>query len=151
MGESELYFIDTNIFLRTLVLENPQITRESAAVLMLIKNGAIKAYTNDLVIAEINWVLRQVYLTSKEQRIKSIKGIIKLKNLKIVTETDFLLGLNLYEQYNIKFIDALIATNRLIQKRQAIIVSYDKDFDKIKGIKRLEPKQILKNNFKKYG
>jgi predicted nucleic acid-binding protein len=147
MGESELYFIDTNIFLRTLVLENPQMTRESAAVLRLIKNGVIKAYTNDLVIAEINWVLRQVYLTSKEQRIKSIKGIIKLKNLKIVTETDFLLGLNLYEQYNIKFIDALIAANRLIQKRQAIIVSYNKDFDKIKGIKRLEPKQILK----KYG
>ena len=144
MGESELYFIDTNIFLRTLVLENPQMTRESTAVLMLIKNGAIKACTNNLVIAEINWVLRQVYLTSKEQRIKSIKGIIKLKNLKIVTETDFLLGLNLYEQYNIKFIDALIAANRLIQKRQAIIVSYDKDFDKIKGIKRLEPKQILK-------
>ena len=114
---------------------------------MLIKNGAIKACTNNLVIAEINWVLRQVYLTSKEQRIKSIKGIIKLKNLKIVTETDFLLGLNLYEQYNIKFIDALIAANRLIQKRQAIIVSYNKDFDKIKGIKRLEPKQILK----KYG
>ena len=147
MGESELYFIDTNIFLRTLVLENPQITQESAAVLMLIKNGAIKAYTNNLVIAEINWVLRQVYLTSKEQRIKSIKGIIKLKNLKITTETDFLLGLDLYEQYNIKFIDALIAANRLIQKQQAIIVSYDKDFDKIKGAKRLEPKQILK----KYG
>ena len=41
-----------------------------------------------------------------------------------------------------KFIDALIASHKSIQEEAAVIVSYDKDFDKL-GILRKEPKDII--------
>jgi predicted nucleic acid-binding protein len=144
MAESKIYFIDTNIFLRALILEDEQMTRRSTDFLSLVKQGKIKACLNDLVLAEVNWVLRQVYSVSKERRIKSIKGIIGLKNLKVVSGINFLFALDLYEQFNIKFIDALIAASDPVQKKKAVIVSYDKDFDKIKSVKRLSPDQVLK-------
>lgn len=143
MSESKIYLIDTNIFLRVLVKESEVIFKECLAVMELIKEGQITAFVNSLILAEINWVLNRVYKSPKEERIKYFKSILKLKNLKISENCDFLTGIHLYEKYNVKFIDALIAANHLIQKNNAIIISYDKDFDKL-GVKRVEPKKIIK-------
>ncbi len=147
LADFNIFFIDTNIFLRVLVRENEKVLAECLAFLELVKNNKIAAYTNSLVLAEIDWVMESVYKIKKESVIEDLKSIVKLKGLRFYEECDYLLAVQLYEQYNIKFIDALIAANRLIQKQQAIIVSYDKDFNKIKGVKKMEPKQVLK----KYG
>ncbi len=144
MEDSKIYFIDTNIFLRVLVRENETILKECVAVLELIKNGIIKAFTCNLVLAEIDWVMERIYKISKKEVVKDLKSITKLKNLKFYDDNDALLGIYLYEKHNVKFIDGLIAANHLIQKNNAIIISYDKDFDKL-GIKRIEPKKLLKS------
>jgi predicted nucleic acid-binding protein len=56
---------------------------------------------------------------------------------------DVSLAIEFYKNYNIKFIDALIASNPKIFKKEITIISYDKDFDKI-NVLRKEPKEILK-------
>jgi predicted nucleic-acid-binding protein len=142
MNESKLYFIDTNIFLRVLVQENKTSFEDCFKILEMIKYGEIKAFTNSLVLAEINWVLSGLYKFSKEKTVEAIRSILNLKNLKIIDKSEPQEGINLYEKNKVKFIDALIAANDLILKKEAKIISYDKDFDKM-GVVRIEPRKII--------
>jgi len=137
-----VYFIDTNIFIRVLVKDDEKLFQDCKKLLSLVREGKIKAFTSTLVLTEVDWVLEGYYQFEKEKAIKGLKGILKLKNLKFVDKFDFLLAIEIYEKYPIKFIDALIASNPQIFKKEAIVVSYDKDFDKI-GVKRMEPGKIV--------
>lgn len=141
MKDSNLYFIDTNIFLRVLIKENELAFNQSYKILELVKSGEIKAFTSSLVLAEINFVLGKIYKFTKKEIIKSLKSILNLKNLKISDKGNISAGIFLYENHNVKFIDTLIAANDVILKSKAKIISYDKDFDKL-GLERVEPSQI---------
>jgi predicted nucleic acid-binding protein len=137
-----VYFIDTNIFIRVLVKDNERFFQDCKKLLTLISKGKINAFTSALVLSEVNWVLEGYYQFEKEKVIEGLRGILKLKNLKFVEKFGLPLAVKLYEKYSVKFIDALIASNPKIYKKETIVVSYDKDFDKI-GIKRKEPLQII--------
>ena len=136
------YFIDTNIFIRVLELEDKRIFNECSKILNLVKDSKIKAYIPTSALAEIAWVLDSAYNEPKSKISKSIDGIIKLNNLKIRDEFDLSKTVNLFANNSVKFIDALIASNPEIQSKQTIVISYDKDFDKL-GVIRKEPSQII--------
>lgn len=80
---------------------------------------------------------------------RAIKGILHLNNLKIRENFRLSLALEIYETHSIKFIDALIASHPQIQNQEMIVVSYDRDFDKLKIIRK-EPKEIIKNFYENY-
>lgn len=137
------YFVDSNIFLRPIVKDDLEKVKECERFFEEIKEGKIKVFTSNLVLAEIVWVGSSLYKIKKDEIIKALKGILDFRNLKIVNNFDSRLGVEIYEKFPVKFIDALIASNPLIFQKKVIVVSYDKDFDKI-GIKRKEPKEIIK-------
>lgn len=137
------YFIDTNIFLRVLIKEDERSFRECSQFLNLVRQKKIEAFTSPLVFAEIDWVIESFYKFERQEAIKSLDSILKLKGLKITNGINISLTIEFYKRYNIKFIDALIASISKIAKREMTIVSYDEDFDKLK-VKKLEPKQVLK-------
>lgn len=135
------YFIDTNIFLRVLVKEDNKTFNDCFQFLNLVRDGKINAFTSGTVIAEINWTLLSFYKFTKEETLTALKGVLNLKSLKFNNEADLYLAAELYENFNIKFIDALIASNHLIYNKKAVVVSYDKDFDKLKLLRK-EPNAI---------
>lgn len=138
-----IYFIDSNIFLRTLIKEDEKSFKECYQFLNLVQENKIKAFTSSLILAEINWVLESFYKFKKSEIIKALKSILNLKGLKIVDKTKPILAVEIFQNFNVKFIDALIASNLQIFKKQAIVISYDKDFDKMKIIRK-KPKEIIK-------
>ena len=138
-----IYFIDSNIFLRTLIKEDEKSFKECYQFLNLVQENKIKAFTSSLILAEINWVLESFYKFKKSEIIKALKSILNLKGLKIVNKTKPILAVEIFQNFNVKFIDALIASNLQIFKKQAIVISYDKDFDKMKIICK-KPKEIIK-------
>jgi len=135
------YFIDTNIFLRPFVNDDKKVALECLNLFNLIKAGKIEAFTSNFVLAEINWTLASFYKFPKEKVISVIKSILALRGLKIYDYVDINMAIEIYENNNIKFIDALLASNYLIFNKQAAIISYDKDFDKLKVI-RIEPGKL---------
>lgn len=137
-----LYFIDTNIFLRVLVKENEEVFKDCQKFLNLISQNKIKAFTSTIIFSEIDWVLESFYKFPKEKVIGGLNSILKLKNLKIKDSFNPNSAIEIYEKFSVKFIDALIASNLRIFNKEAVIVSYDKDFDKI-GVKRMEPSKII--------
>jgi len=135
------YFIDTNIFLRILVKEDKKTFKECYHFLKSVDAKKIKAITSSLVLAEIDWVLESFYKFKKAEVIKCLKSILKLKGLKMIDNIDISSAVEFYRKYNVKFIDALIASNPEIYRGNIILISYDKDFDKIEGLVRKTPEK----------
>ena len=142
MNGSSEYFIDSNIFLRVLIREDEKTYQECSRVLSLIKNSDVMAYTSTLVMAEINWVLANVYKTPKQTVIPLLNSISRLPQLHIVDQYHFEWGMALYEAHSVKFIDAMIAAHSLVAINHIPVVSYDKDFDKL-GVKRITPSELI--------
>ena len=71
-----------------------------------------------------------------------LNGVLGLKNLKIIDDVDPVFALKMFQDHSVKFIDAMIASNSLVSKGEMIIVSYDRDFDKM-GVKRIEPADLI--------
>lgn len=114
-----------------------------SSALEQIKENKIKAITGSIVLAEIVWTLASFYGFSKERVTRALRGIINLRGLKIVDDYQSFLSIELYEKYNIKYIDAVIASYKIIQEKKCCIVSYDRDFDKLPLLKK-EPGDLVK-------
>lgn len=134
-------FIDTNIFLRTLIEEDKESFKDCFQLLQNIKTNKLQGVTSSVVLSEIAWTLLSYYKFSKLEVIKALRGIVNLRGLSIIDEYQHEVALSLYEKKGIKFIDALIASNPDIFSKKWTVISYDHDFDKI-DVKRIEPNQI---------
>lgn len=136
------YFIDTNIFLRVLYKEYPQIFQDCRNLLKAVKENKIDAFTGTIVLTEVTFTLKSYYKFEKDKILQGLRGIKNLGNLTIIDTYNHLLALQLFEKYSIKFTDALIASIEEVSAKKMIVVSYDRDFDKLPVI-RQEPKDIL--------
>lgn len=137
------YFLDTNIFLRPIIKDDLQKTNDCRKLFDLIEQEKIKVVTSSIVLAELVWTSISFYKISKKEIIKILKGILKLKGLKLSNNCNMFLAIAFYEKNNIKFTDTLIAANTFFSKKNVKIISYDKDFDKLDVI-RIEPAKIIK-------
>jgi predicted nucleic-acid-binding protein len=94
--------------------------------------------TSDMVIAEIICVLESYYELNKSDIRESVEKILNTRNLHCPNREIIISALSIYVEKNIDFIDAL---NAFMLKRDEIneIYSYDRHFDRIDWIKRIEP------------
>jgi predicted nucleic-acid-binding protein len=131
-------FIDTNIFIRFLVNDIPQ---KADACEKIFKNAVAKKETlfiTEMVIAEIIWVLESYYELPQPEVQEKVEKIINTPNL-ICPHKDLILNaLTIYGENNIDYIDAY---NALILKDKGIkeVYSYDKHYDRMDWLTRLEP------------
>ena len=145
MSENSFFF-DTNIFLRVVTEGDKTKTVECDQIFDMLRSGKIYGLTSEIVLSEFVWTSLSFYKFHKKEIIDLLKGITSLKHLQIRSKANMLRAVEIYSQYNVKYIDALIASDSALSDTCMPILSYDKDFDKL-GIKRYEPKQVIK----KYG
>jgi len=131
-------FLDTNIFIRFLTDDVPE---KADACEKIFKKAVEKEetlFTTDLVIAEIVWVLESFYELPKKEVQDKVEKILNTTNLTCPNKDLILNALILYGEKNIDYIDAC---NALILKENGIeeIYSYDKHYDRIDWLTRLEP------------
>jgi predicted nucleic acid-binding protein len=136
-----IYFLDTNIFLRFLIIDDKKAHNECKALFELIEDKKVRATTSSIVFAEIVWVLGSFYKFPKSKINEALLSFIRI-GIGFSEGIDMLQAMNGYETHNVKFIDALISANRIFMKSKAIIVSYDKDFDKL-NMQRVTPNKII--------
>lgn len=134
------YFIDTNIFLEVEFKDSKWI--ECKDLLLKIENSEIEALTSDFII--YSGILEIQSKASSIARIRNfITGISKLSGLIIYQAVfnDLLIAANLMEKNNLDFDDALVVASMKANKIKGLI-SFDRDFDKVKEISRIEPKDV---------
>jgi len=136
------FFFDTNIFLRVVTEGDKTKARDCDQVFELLRAGKIHGLTSEVVLSEFVWTALSFYKFHKKEVVDLLKGITSLKYLQIRGNATIIKAVELYDTHNVKYIDALIASENMLADGSIPILSYDKDFDKL-GIKRYEPDQVI--------
>lgn len=125
-------FLDSNIILRYLLGDS-----KASKVERILKDKKILVIS-DIVIAEVVWTLGRFYKWPKGKIVQFLLVLLKNGNVEFNENTIFP-TLNTFLKYNVRYTDAYISVT-MRQSKVKSIYSFDKDFDKIPEINRLEPK-----------
>ncbi len=128
-------YLDANVFYFSLYPDDDRCI-EARNILRRIAKGGFKAYTCALAIDEFVW---SVWKKSKDKQIATNEGlkILSLSNLELISVDKEIIfnSLKIMGLYSLKPRDA-IHLAAMLSKNIKVIVSDDRDFDKIKEIKR---------------
>ncbi len=126
--------LDSNLLLRFLLNDN---TEQANAVQKLLESCTDELILTDVSIAEIIWVLTSYYKLPKQEVADKIKLLLALKTI-YANKPVLFKALSIYQSTNVDYIDAYVAAYAE-DEQAAGIYSFDKDFEKIASVKRLEP------------
>lgn len=138
MSPTKPRFVDTNIFLRFLTADLPDQAERCAALIQRLRDGQEAVHVSPLAVAEVIWTLERFYRLSKPEVVARVSPLLKLKGLRVTGKEVFLKSLALYAEKNISFTDAYIAV-QMERAGSEEIYSYDKDFDRLEEVVRVEP------------
>jgi uncharacterized protein len=133
-----LSFLDTNVFLRHLLKDDPEQSPRASAFLKRIEDGLVKARTSDTVIFETVFTLQRSYGKEKAAICDTFLPLIELPGIVLPSKRRYRKVFSLYVENNLPFADAYHAV-LMEQLNLTEIVSFDKDFDRIEGITRKQP------------
>jgi predicted nucleic acid-binding protein len=135
-------FVDTNVILRYLVRDDEEKAQACLAVFQRAQTGSEELFTCESVIAEAVYVLsshRGPYRLGHDEIAARLMPIVGLRGLRMPQKRVCERALEVYRaSLSLDFEDALAIAH---MERQGIaeVLSYDRDFDGIAGVKRVEP------------
>ncbi len=133
-------FVETSVFIRFLTADDAQKFQDCVALFEEIEQGQIRPYASNIVILEILFLLTKLYKFPKAKVLSDIGKILNLRNLTIIEKTDTKTALNMFNKFNIKYADCLIAGQ---VPKTVILLTYDEDFKKLKSLKIAAPAEII--------
>ena len=133
-------FVDANIFVRFLTGDDPGKAEQCLDLFQRAQRGDATLVTSESVIAEVAYVLgpRSRYQIPGTTIADALRKLILIQSFRIDHKQSVLLALERWKSSNLDFEDCLSAEH---VRREGLdgIYSYDRDFDHIPGIRRLEP------------
>lgn len=136
----EQFYIDSNVFIYPVIYDENVVVeaRRAKEFLLKISSGEIEAYTSCFTWDEMVWVVRKLF--GADLSLKLGRKFLSYPNLRllVVKRATLFKAQEIAEKYRLKPRDAIHAA-AAIENKISIIVSYDKDFDIIDGIRRIEP------------
>ena|SRR5215217_3325553 len=131
-------FLDTNIFLRHLLGDDPAQSPRATTYFQAIDQGRHRARISDIVIFEVVFTLERGYRRSKTEIQSAVLPLLELPGIVLPGKRKFREVFGIYVEQNISFADAyhVVMMRKL---KLAEIVSFDREFNRIPNIKRVEP------------
>lgn len=135
-----MQFVDTNVFIRFLTKDEPQKAEACFSLLDKATKGEIKLQTTESVIAEIVYILasKRLYNLPRRQIFEKLFPVLKIRGLNVPNKRTLIKALEVYAASKLDFEDTILVANMQRTKSKELY-SYDRGFDKIPEIKRLEP------------
>lgn len=133
-------FIDTNILIRFLTNDDPEKRARATALFEKVEQGELKVIVPVVVIAETVYVLSspRLYHLPREQVFGMLDRLVRLPNFRARNKRAVTNALDLYLNSNLDFEDAFLVVS-MLQSGSKNLYSFDTGFDRVAGIKRLEP------------
>lgn len=132
--------VDTNLIIRALTNDHPDHSARAQAFFQALLDGTSTATTVGEVIAEAVFVLAspRLYHLPRSQIEQQLSAIIRLPHLRLANKRLYVQALHLYATTpQLTFVDALLAATA--SYRGEPIVSFDRGYDRVPGITRVEP------------
>ncbi|MGI0083539.1 MAG: type II toxin-antitoxin system VapC family toxin [Nitrososphaerales archaeon] len=133
--------MDTNIFLE-LAFEDTR-WKECRDFLSRIEEGKISASTSDFAL--YGSILQIESKTRSGNKVHTfIKSLLTLQGLSILrpSEEEILKATRIMASHKLDFDDSLVVSS-MLANRLTSLVSFDRHFDRVKEIERLEPANVL--------
>ena len=133
-------FLDANIFLRHLRNDDPLRSPACRQLFDSIERGTLEAWTSDLVIAEVVFVLsnKKTYNVPRADSARPLLRLLALPSLKVANRRMYRRVFELYTTRSMSYVDCYNAA--LMEHRgQTKAYSYDTGFDSVPTITRIEP------------
>lgn len=134
----KLRALDANVILRFLTDDVPEQATRCAVLLKRVEAGTEEVWLPELVLADVVWTLEKFYHQPKSQIRELLTPILNLRGLRHANKKVAKRALQLYVEKNIDWTDAVVAA-QMIACKLSEIYSYDRDFEKVEGITRVEP------------
>jgi predicted nucleic acid-binding protein len=135
-----LFYIDSNIFIYPVIYDEDAISesKNCKSFLLKIASGGVEAYTSVITWDEVTWIVRRIL--GVEASVALGRKFLRFPNLKIlgIRKTTILKAQEVMEKYRLRPRDAIHAATA-IENKITTIVSYDRGFDSVSGLKRIEP------------
>lgn len=123
-----VYLLDTNIIIRFLVGDHEEHLAKSIKYFKSIETAKLQVEILDGVLMEAFFVLTKFYKLPKKDVINDLKTILTLNGVVNNNKTILYEALNIIENKNIDFVDALICAKSKLQGFGKL--SFDQDVDK---------------------
>ncbi|KKM10576.1 nucleotide-binding protein [Clostridiales bacterium PH28_bin88] len=130
--------IDANILLRFLTNDVPEQADRCATLLKRVEEGTEQVFLPDLVLADVVWTLEKFYKQPKEKIRELLLPVLGLRGIRFSSKETARQALQFYSEKNVDWTDAFVAA-QMPAKGLLQIYSYDRDFDKLTPVVRLEP------------
>jgi len=135
-------FIDANIAIRYLTNEPGDMAREVKALFAAAERGEVVLLLDEITVAEIVWVLSSFYKFDRRTIQEGLISFIAHPGIAMHDKQGVMLALMFYAEQNVDFVDALLSVH---MDRAGVhnLVSYDRDFDRLPGVRRHTPEDFL--------
>ena len=135
-----MQFVDANLFIRFLTRDDPEKAQACFELFQKAKRREILLTTSESVLAEVVYVLssKQLHHVPREQIQALLYPLLSLPGLKLTHRQMYLRALDLYAAYPMNIEDALIGA-QMERQKVTELYSYDRDFDHLPEVTRLEP------------
>lgn len=124
------YLVDANVILRFLLKDNQKLYQQAKKSLLRAKEGKACLVLLPQVIFEINYVLRKVYSLSRQESSEILSTLVKSPDLEIRERKTLIEAVEIYKRLRVDLFDIYLRLKA--KEEKAEILSFDKDFKKIK-------------------
>jgi predicted nucleic acid-binding protein len=130
--------VDTNVIVRFLLGDKDEKYKGIYELFKRIEEGTESVECPILIFFQVIFVLKSVYRVKKDEIIEAMSLLLKYRNFYIARKSTLERTLHLWKRHNLDIIDCyLIAC--VEGKRGIKLYSYDRGFDKIESVERIEP------------
>lgn len=127
-------FVDTNILVRHLTADPPDLARRATAFLA----EATELYLADVIVAEAIDVLESFYEAPRDQIATAMRSLLSMRSITAVDPALLLRAIEVYEFDRLDFAEAyLVACAETTGVGR--VASFDRAIDRVTTVERLEP------------
>ncbi len=133
-------FVDANVCVRLLTGDDPHEAARCLALFERAQRSEVSLVTSESVVAEVAYVLasRSTYRIPRATVAAALRPLLADPGLQVDHKQSVLQALDLWQDSRLDFADCL-SVEHVLRADLDGIYSYDRDFDRVSGIRRLEP------------
>ena len=139
-------FLDTNVILRYLTRDDEAKAEACYQLFQRVGRGEDELFTCEAIVTEVVYVLssrRAPYRLNHEEIRARLLPILTLPGLRLPQKRVYISALDLYASSPFLDFEDALAVAHMEQQGVTEIVSYDKDFDLVAGLRRVEPRPVV--------
>ena|SRR5690349_6780362 len=133
---------DANVLVRYITGLPTEQFQRAATLMDAIATGGTRVILEDVVVAEIVWVLSSFYKLTRTEIFDFINQLLAFDEVENADKPALQTALMFYRDRNVDFVDAYLAA-KAIGDGTGQVYTFDRDFDRMPGVRRRDPGEPL--------